>query len=413
MRKEKKMKEDNRLYSIIGVCIWVGVILVAVVLFFLVGAFAQIPIDQVLQGYEDRDLEGCEVWEIYYAMYTPLRIELEYDFATDREPKISSNDPESDVDVFSTPTRMNIITNSTDFHIIELFIQYENQTNTERRVDYRFYTNDGILTQEGNWHDTGTYFCKTLMFWAEPAPNFPTPEEVRAEERAFFDEQLIDIKTNQDESEGFFGIALIIVLAVGMLVALLVITSYMNQKRVTKPINDARGMMVIEAKKMQNTRINMKNTIDLWDLEKSKTMNELREMIDGFVKLIHSTGKQTQLEELPPPPEPSHEVTFTDEEIIYDVPSEPIEEELAGKENKTSVLDMTKGLGKTVTSLFKKGSEGNEPMTIEEMVKEFQQRGREENQKEYQELCKLYEQSPSTDDWLILKALHGVLLKQI
>ncbi len=169
------MQEGKRLYAIIATCIWVGIILVAIITLFLVGAFAQVPIDSVLKNYEEKNLEGCEVWQIHYAMYTPLRIVLDYEFATDREAKITSNDPESDVDVFSTPTKMNIVTNSTDFHTIDILINYDDQTSSEKRVDYKIYTNDGILTQEGNWHDTGTYFCKTLMFWSEPAPNFPTP----------------------------------------------------------------------------------------------------------------------------------------------------------------------------------------------------------------------------------------------
>ena len=389
------MEESNKLYAIIGTLFWVGILLVTIITLFMVGAFAQVPIDQILQGYEEQNLQGCEVWQIHYAMYTPLRIELDYEFATVREPKISSNDPESDVDVFSTPTKMNIITNSTDFHTIDLFINYQNQTSSERRVDYKIYTNDGILTQEGNWHDTGTYFCKTVMFWSEPAPDFPTPEEVREQERNFFDEQLTDIQTNQDESEGFFGIALIIVLAIGIVVVLFVITNFLNQRGMLKPMNDAKALMEDETKKMENTRENLRNTVTFFEIGEIKVMDDLKKMLEGFISLVTSKAVKSGVDKLPAS-------SLTEKEMT---------DYLEEKSDK-GIINLTKKVKKSVSAVFTKGSK-NGGMTIKEMTKEFEQRPREENQKEYEELVQLYEVSHLEDDWLVLRALHKVLMKQI
>ncbi len=134
-------------------------------------------------------------------------------------------------------------------------------------------------------------------------------------------------------------------------------------------------------------------------------MIDLKKMLEGFLSLSHSEGKKIKLEDSFIKPEVLAQ--NSEEDNVSMIGGKPVEEK-----PKSSLTDLTKKVAKSVSAVFTKGSK-NGGMTIQEMTKEFEKRPREENQKEYEELVSLYEISHLEDDWLVLRALHMVLIKQI
>ncbi len=377
--------------------VFMGIGITAIVVFAFPEAFAEVDIERTVQELkEERDI-NCEVWQTTEYMWQPVVIEMQHDKVVDTEVKVEANDPESDpvwrkgTDLFTFETQ-----NYTDSYYVEVILPYEFESKEPRNVFYRIFTNENVLTHEGNWWHEGQVFCKIFSFRAELQPEFPTPIEIVEAEREFFQEELDNISDNQDDFAGLFGWFGIVVLAVGVLVGVIAIVVLTNMGKITKKVDEP----VTEYKKLNGKFINLIKYIQRLGIKFVSDNDYVVKRYNETEKnlMIIASGKIKESNEQPLSTDEKIELTLEDEEVPVPIESIPRKNPL--------------GFMKKVTDKIHK-KDNKSPQTEEEWIEHFMKNTYRENLKIDEDLRDEYSKDPTSFVLNQLNALVKVMGKQV
>ncbi len=199
---------------------------------------------------------GCDIWQVSTQLYVPVYFTFQHDAATERDPYTKSNDPASELFFTSGVRSSKIETNSTDWHRVDLVLDFTQPIEGDERVTKVeiFSGENQDLMQELVWSTTGDKLCKIISFYSEPAPHILTEEEFIEKTAKFHSTQYAKILSNQDSNQDFFSIVGMIVIATGGGMAIAVIVVILAIRGISKAANKPVKKMNEQITDVRNLR---------------------------------------------------------------------------------------------------------------------------------------------------------------
>ncbi len=361
----------------------IPILLVIIILLYLQPADAQISVKSEIDKFDEEGLTNCEVMQVSEFFYFPAVLEFEYPQTENRDIKIVSNDPESDVDVSHSPVRALIRINSPDNHILTIKLGYT-ETLRNENIMYRFVTSDSILTEEGNWRFSGSAFCKLLSFRTTEAPAFPTPEETANAVQKTIVTNLDEIQTDHESNEFVFGFGTLIQLAFSVMVgvfALVVMFKIYDIKRIP---DKALKKLDKANEKLTNSNQNMKNVVQMQKVQMDFQQSKFQIAMEDLVVVANSMGKKVELKSAFPKPEtmiPKPEVGK------LTIMKETLQSKITTKQDKL-------------------------PESQKEWIEHYLKKPRKENDERYAELQKEWDKTKNPNLLDEMNGLLSAMLKQ-
>lgn len=262
---------------------------------------------QILQDLQNQGITNCEVWQINEFLYKPVRIGLIHERVDEHEIKITSQDPESQVNWDGTKETFRLVTDSAGRHTVQVILDYETKHEEPRQVYFQVFAQSNVLMMEGNWQHEGFTFCKIIDFWTVDAPTFLTPAEITEINNKFNSEFRREVAEQNTTVENGLLVISIIVLVVGILITLffmVIIISMRGMANVSKRPAKKLNEMVEKVRKLSDvlrlqTQYNMTTDKDMKEKLIQKVDNSLRDL----AIMSASTIQKAQLESSFPKPE--------------------------------------------------------------------------------------------------------------
>ncbi len=268
--------------------VYVGIIIMILVLAFfsIPQAWAQQSTRQILQDLERQGITNCEIWQINEFLYKPVRIGLVHERVDEHQIKITSQDPESEVNWDGTKETFRMVTDSAGRHTVQIILDYEFKHEEPRQVFFQVFAQSNVLMMEGNWIHEGFTFCKIIDFWTVDAPTFLSAEEITEINNKFNSEFRREVAEQNTTVETGLLIISITVAVVGILVTLffmVIIISMKGMATVTKrPVKKLIDMIGIVRKLADvlrlQTQYNMTTDKDMKEKMIQKVENSLRDL---------------------------------------------------------------------------------------------------------------------------------------
>lgn len=289
--------------------VYVGIITMILVLAFfsIPQAWGQQSTRQILQDLERQGITNCEVWQINEFLYKPVRIGLVHEPVKEHQIKITSQDPESEVNWDGTKETFRLVTDSAGRHTVQVILDYEFKHQEPRQVFFQVFAQSNVLMMEGNWIQEGFTFCKIIDFWTVDAPTFLSAEEITEINNKFNSEFRKEVAEQNTTVETGLLIISITVAVVGILGTLFFIVIIMSMrgmanvtKRPVKKLIEMIGMVrkLADVLRLQ-TQYNMTTDKDMKEKMIKKVDNSLRDLSI----MTAGTMQKVQLESAFPKPE--------------------------------------------------------------------------------------------------------------
>ncbi len=250
---------------------------------------AQLSPELMMEQMKREGMGNCELVVLEERMYVPLRIELFHEPVTNQIIETSSQDPMSELFFEKSESRLGLITNSTDYFIIKVVLDYESKEDIPRDVGYT-YQSENYVIERGTWKHEGFEFCKVFQVNTSVAPHIPTASEILdiagkiTKEK--FDRVTLSLNENTDLIYIFVLVSFIFSGLIIIMMMLLLVARFRDTRK-SKRLMAEQAREYKEAKSQLDKAVTLSNVmIEQNRVINSKFETNVDEMTDKLEKAL-------------------------------------------------------------------------------------------------------------------------------